>query len=68
MEDRQEEEKRLRDAGLPAGENRVLLMKDRGEPVGCAIVGLERETLHLRKLSVKGYNFQEKPQGDTAFY
>ena len=39
MEDRQEEEKRLSDAGLPAGENRVLLMKDRGEPVGCAIVG-----------------------------
>lgn len=64
MEDREEEQKLLEGAGV---EGRVLLMKDRGEPVGFVVVSLEDTTLHLVKLSVKGYDFTEKLQSEEMF-
>lgn len=68
MEDREEEAKLLNEAGLPAGEDRVLRMMDAGQAVGYAVVGLEGATLHIRKLAVNGYTFTEKPTGDPLFY
>ena len=64
MEDREEEQGLLADAGV---EGRVLLMKDGGQPVGYVIVDLEERTLHLRKLSVQGYAFAAPPQGESVF-
>ena len=64
MEDREEEKGLLADAGV---EGRVLLMKDGGQPVGYVIVDLEERTLHLRKLSVQGYDFAAPPQGESVF-
>ena len=64
MEDREEEQRLLADAGV---EGRVLLMKDGGQPVGYVIVDLEERTLHLRKLSVQGYDFAAPPQGESVF-
>ena len=64
MENREEERELLADAGV---EGRILLMKDGGQPVGYVIVDLEERTLHLRKLSVQGYDFTVLPQGESVF-
>lgn len=66
MEDR-EQEKALLD-GLPvSGEPRVLAMKDRGETLGYAAVELDAGTLRILKLEAAGYDFSQKPQGETVF-
>ena len=64
MENREEERNLLDAAGI---EGRVLVMKDAGQPVGWVAVDLREGTLHLVKLDVKGYDFTEKPQGETLF-
>lgn len=64
MEDRAEERKLLEEAGV---DGRILLMKDGGESVGWVAVSLEENTLHICHFSVKGYDFSEKPQGETVF-
>ena len=64
MEDRAEEAAILAQAGV---EGRVLQMRDGGQPVGYAVVSVKGEALHIGKISAKGYNFTEKPEGETAF-
>lgn len=67
MENAEEERALLEAAGLPAGENRVLLMKDAGAPVGHIVVALEGEELRLRRMCVNDYNFTVPPQGEVLF-
>lgn len=64
MEDREEERRILEENGV---EGTVLLMKDAGQPVGHAVVALEDREVQIRKLSAKGYDFTDSPQGEEAF-
>lgn len=64
MEDREEERKILEEDGV---EGVVLLMKDAGQPVGHVVVALEDQELQIRKLSAKGYDFTNQPQGEEVF-
>lgn len=64
MEDKEEEQKLLDAAGV---DGHVLLMKDGGTPVGSVIVSLDNTTLHIARLSAKGYDFTSVPESETVF-
>lgn len=57
----------MKGAGIEDGDARVLLMEDRGEPVGWTAVKLDRGVLRILKLSAVGYDFSRKPQGEEVF-
>lgn len=67
MENREEEKKLLEEVGAAAEGSRVLLMEDRGDPVGHVVAYLEGETLHIQSLHAQGYDFSRRPQGEEAF-
>lgn len=42
-------------------------MSDREEELGHVVVVLQKDTLRMVNFFVSGYDFSEKPQGDTVF-
>lgn len=42
-------------------------MTDRGEELGWVALELDGDVLRMLKFSVPGYDFGEKPQGETVF-
>ncbi|NBI17052.1 hypothetical protein D1841_03815 [Neglecta sp. X4] len=67
MEDREKERSLLERLPLSGGEARVLLMKDKGEPLGHAAVELWEDTLRILKLEAAGWDSSQKPQGEQIF-
>ena len=57
----------MQEAQIPADGARVLMMTDRGEELGFVAVVLSGDALRMERFSVSGYDFSEKPQGDTVF-
>lgn len=67
MEDRENERALLEGLPVLGDAPRVLLMKDRGEPLGYAAVELWEGALRILKLEAAGWDGARKPQGEEAF-
>lgn len=67
MKDREQEREWL--AGVPGADDnaRILAMTERGELLGWTAVKIDQEVLRILCLTVPGYDFGEKPQGETIF-
>ena len=67
MEDRERERELLGDVETIGGVPRVLLMADRGKPLGHVVVETAGTVLRILRLEAAGYDFAQKPQGETVF-